>query len=107
MKSNILIDSNRTARIADFGLTSLLRHPSISISVSEPVWGGTHRWMAPELFDGKSRPSRESDIYALGMVIYEVCHMEFPGGSVLMDHSRRSSHTNPHSPTFSAMLCMY
>ena len=73
MKSNVLIDSNQTARIADFGLTSLLCHPSISISVSAPAWGGTPQWMAPELFDGESRPSRESDIYSLGMVIYEVC----------------------------------
>ena len=72
MKSNILIDGNQTARIADFGLTSLLRHPTISISVTAPAFGGTLQWMAPELFDGESRPSRESDIYALGMVIYEV-----------------------------------
>jgi len=71
-KSNILIDSNHCARIADFGLTSVLRHPSVSISVTTPVWGGTPRWMAPELFDGRSSPSKESDIYALGMVIYEV-----------------------------------
>lgn len=68
-----MIDSNHTARIADFGLTSLLRHSSISISMTPSAWGGSYRWMAPELFDGKSRPSRESDIYALGMVIYEVC----------------------------------
>ena len=34
--------------------------------------------MAPELFDGKSRPSKESDIYTLGMVIYEVCYIASP-----------------------------
>ena len=72
LKSNILIDTNHCARIADFGLTSVLRQPSVSISVTTPVWGGTPRWMAPELFDGKLSPSKESDIYALGMVTYEV-----------------------------------
>jgi len=71
MKCNILIDSNQTARIADFGLTSPLQDHSISISVTAPAFGGTYPWMAPELFDG-SRPSRESDVYALGMVTYEV-----------------------------------
>lgn len=71
-KNNILIDSSHRARIADFGLTSLLRHPSISISVSVPAWGGTLLWMAPELLEGGSRPSRESDIYSFGMVVYEV-----------------------------------
>ena len=39
--------------------------------------GGTFRWMAPELLDpphfgSNGRPTRESDCYALGMVIYEV-----------------------------------
>ena len=78
MKNNVLIGSDRTARIADVGLTSISRHRSTSIYVSEPAWGGTHQWMAPELFDVKSRSSRESDIYASGMVIYEVCLIEFP-----------------------------
>ena len=74
MKSNILIGSDHSARIADFGLTSLLCHPSISVSVGTPDIGGTPGWMAPELFDAEnSCPSRESDIYAFGMVVYEVC----------------------------------
>ena len=42
--------------------------------------GGTVRWMSPELLDperfgipgSEGRPTRESDCYALGMVIYEV-----------------------------------
>ena len=43
--------------------------------------GGTYRWMSPELRDPEmfgipqsegDRPTRQSDCYALGMVIYEV-----------------------------------
>ena len=39
--------------------------------------GGTYRWMSPELLDPKAYGSnghltRESDCYALGMVVYEV-----------------------------------
>ena len=43
--------------------------------------GGTHRWMSPELLDPEffgipqsegDRPTRQSDCYALGMVVYEV-----------------------------------
>lgn len=40
--------------------------------------GGTSRWMSPELLDPErfgasdDRPTKESDCYALGMVIYEV-----------------------------------
>jgi len=72
VKNNILIDSHFSARIADFGLTSVLRNHSMSISVTAPARGGTLRWMAPELFNDGSHPSKSSDIYALGMVTYEV-----------------------------------
>jgi serine/threonine protein kinase len=68
-KSNILVDSNHTARVADFGLTSLFRHPTGTATGTE---GGTYQWMAPELFNENPRPSKASDVYALGMVIYEV-----------------------------------
>jgi len=41
--------------------------------------GGTFEWMSPELLDPEKfgmkdrRPTKQSDCYALGMVIYEVC----------------------------------
>ena len=56
--------------------------------------------MAPELFDRRSPPSKESDIYALGMVIYEVCCIAFPSGSILTNHFHRSSHKSAHSLTY-------
>ena len=35
---------------------------------------GTPRWMSPELLrDPNHRRTKQSDCYALGMVIYEVC----------------------------------
>ena len=46
--------------------------------------GGATRWMSPELFDPprfgmrKSRPTKKSDCYALGMVIYEILSGEVP-----------------------------
>jgi len=41
--------------------------------------GGTTRWMSPELLDpdrfriSDSRPTKQSDCYAFGTVVYEVC----------------------------------
>jgi len=40
-------------------------------------FGGTTHWMSPELLDStrfgsNGHPTRESDCYALGMVVYEV-----------------------------------
>ena len=52
--------------------------PDQSTLMLSCVEGGTIRWMSPELIDPgsfklkKSSPTKESDCYALGMVIYEV-----------------------------------
>jgi len=50
-----------------------------SVSASLTSIGGTPRWMAPELLDPEAYEkrdrdalSKETDIYALGMVIFEV-----------------------------------
>ena len=37
------------------------------------IFTGTRvSWTSPELIDWDYRPTKESDVYALGMVIYEV-----------------------------------
>lgn len=76
--ANILIDQNGHARLADFGLLTIVSTPSGLSFSSTTSKGGTTRWMSPELLSpdrfnlDNSRPTRESDCYALGMVIYEV-----------------------------------
>ena len=76
-QANILIDSTGTVRIADFGLMTTAELSTTLFSESNVSPRGTFRWMSPELLDtsrsgSKGRPTRESDYYALGMVIYEV-----------------------------------
>ena len=54
------------------------------VSSSSIIHGGTYRWMSPELFYPEnfglkdSRPTRYSDCYALGMVVYEVLSGKVP-----------------------------
>ena len=50
---------------------------TILFSESITSWGGTSRWMSPELLmlagpGSGIRPTCESDCYALGVVVYEV-----------------------------------
>ena len=76
-QSNILVDSRGTARLADFGLLTMADLSTHPLSVTAVSSVGTFRWMSPELLDpsrssSNGRPTRESDCYALGMVIYEV-----------------------------------
>ena len=92
MKANILINYDRRACIADFGLSTITGTTIHTGGVSQAsllskdtlmsfTGGGTRRWMSPELLDPErfgipesedDRPTRQSDCYALGMVIYEV-----------------------------------
>ena len=75
---NILITNETPARacLADFGLSTLT--PSAPGETTTITTGGTPLYMAPELLNpekfGKtnSRPTQPADVYAFGMVIYEV-----------------------------------
>jgi len=92
-KANILISEDQRACIADFGLSTITGVAAHTGGASDRAslisndtlmsftGGGTRRWMSPELLDPEmfgipesegDRPTRQSDCYALGMVIYEV-----------------------------------
>ena len=87
MKANILIDQTGNARLADFGLLTIVSDPENGLSSSSSMQGGTTRWMSPEMINPqkfgleKCRPTESSDCYALGMVIYETIsgHAPFHG----------------------------
>ena len=75
-QANILVSDTGAALVADFGLMTMT---DLSTFLSETIGSprGTYRWMSPELLDpegfgSNGRSTRESDCYALGMVIYEV-----------------------------------
>ena len=87
---NVLINNSFRACLIDFGLSTTdgVEHPVLSndssISVSSDrssmsiIEGGTTRWMSPELLNpyqfgiSDARPTKQSDCYALGMLVYEV-----------------------------------
>ena len=78
MKVNILIDQGRHARLADFGLLTIVWDHTNFTTSSTAHSGGTMRWMSPELLHPEQfgldhvRPTKAADCYALGMVILEV-----------------------------------
>ena len=88
-----MVNKEQRACIADFGLltiTGIATRATAGASrlalISNNTLmlftdGGTRRWVSPELLDLErfgmpesedNRPTRQSDCYALGMVIYEV-----------------------------------
>ena len=80
MQSNVLVDGECRARLADFGHANFDRSRWTDVTSHSTDPGGTYAYMAPELFarvPGESKSKvplmrKEADIYALGMLIYEV-----------------------------------
>jgi serine/threonine-protein kinase len=65
--SNVMIDGRGRARITDFGLARLAGEVH-----GTDILAGTPAYMAPEQIAGKGVTVR-SDIYSLGLVLYELC----------------------------------
>ncbi len=91
--ANVMIDGRGKVRLTDFGLSGLAEQFR-----GREVMAGTPAYMAPEQLAGKEVTTR-SDIYALGLVLYEI----FTGRRVFeassLDELRRlhesSAPTNP------------
>ena len=65
--ANVLIDENFKAKVADFGLSQKRQLGMV----------GTPFWMAPELLRGELC-TRESDVYAFGIMMYEIFSRKIP-----------------------------
>lgn len=70
---NVLVDESggkRVARVVDFGIARLAQGDTPSVRSTMMV--GTPQYMAPETADG-APPGAAADVYALGVVLYELC----------------------------------
>lgn len=71
---NIIIKDDGTVKILDFGIA--LAHDAMQITSNNSVLGSVH-YLAPELSKG-TNASVQSDIYALGVVFYELLAGKVP-----------------------------
>jgi hypothetical protein len=65
--ANVMIDGRGHARITDFGLAELQ-----DARFDPELIVGTPAYMAPEALAGGSPPTPSADLYALGLVLYEL-----------------------------------
>lgn len=77
---NILIDELGQVKVADFGLAKLSQSKElVSITGTGRVMGTPH-YMAPEQIERPDTVDHRADIYALGVVTYELLTGELPLG---------------------------
>lgn len=68
--SNVYILPDGSVKIGDFGI-SILLDSNLNINENKKI-AGTAQYLAPELITGKAGGSYQSDIYALGILFFEL-----------------------------------
>ena len=85
---NVLMDADGTARVTDFGLALPLHEASTRLTLAGTVMG-TVDYMAPEQFRGVEADAR-LDVFALGVMAYELLTGKTPRGSFDAPHRLRA-----------------
>ncbi len=80
--ANILIDGEGNARLLDFGIASFFKDKQSGDDKETKLVMGTESYMAPEQMLGITETSELSDIYSLGVVIYELLSGQLPTSPV-------------------------
>ena len=73
--ANVMLDSQGNAKLCDFGLAVFIP-PDVDKIASESV--GTLSYMAPETIDGKEYDPFKADIWALGVLLFELMFETLP-----------------------------
>ena len=76
---NIVIDHDGTVKIIDFGSVKIAGLEEVSSPVEDPKLLGTAGYTAPDYFQDQPATNR-SDIYSLGVIVYEMLTGEHPYG---------------------------
>lgn len=73
----LLADGTRVAKLIDFGIAKVVDSLVTRDTKTAKYWG-TPRYMAPEQLSGKPVENSSSDIYALGVIAYEMITGRYP-----------------------------
>uniref|UniRef100_A0A3B5A0J1 Receptor-interacting serine-threonine kinase 3 n=1 Tax=Stegastes partitus TaxID=144197 RepID=A0A3B5A0J1_9TELE len=83
--SNVLLDSSLRAKLSDFGLARFYHSITRGSKKNNDEEGGTLGYMPPEAFDLSYRPTRASDIYSYGILLWSIITGEQPYPHALSD----------------------
>jgi predicted Ser/Thr protein kinase len=77
---NVLVTRDGRVKVLDFGLAKLVRGPAMTNLTQTRQVMGTPHYMAPEQWEKPASVDHRADIYAMGVVFYELLTGELPLG---------------------------
>ena len=101
--TNILIDRQGNALVADFGIAQIIGTPEGEMTASDVIMG-TLSYMSPEQKVSSTNVDQTTDIYAMGIILYEILVRKKPFG-----HFKTPSEIDPKiNPKFDGIVlkCM-
>jgi hypothetical protein len=93
---NILLDASGQALLTDFGLASL--EDAAEHLTVEGTLVGTPGYMAPEQVDPGEGPAPASDLYSLGVVLYQMLTGQLPFQGTTASLLRQTADRTPPAP---------
>jgi serine/threonine protein kinase len=80
--SNILLTSDGTPKVSDFGLAQSVKDRRVAFLLTRSgLLAGTVEYLAPECYEPDGEASVASDIFALGVILYELLAGRPPRGA--------------------------
>lgn len=102
--SNIMLNRRGDAKLMDLGISKCVQD-GMELTLTETVMG-TPNYMSPEQLEGKSDLDFRSDLYALGMTLYQMLtnQVPFKSSSVIETLRKQAIETLPSARLYNASL---